>query len=599
MAGKYRFSTISLIPLIFFLMASCLQAAQIAETTSHYIKMKDGTRLAADVHLPVERQPDARLPVLIQVTRYWRASENPETGAPHPALGRLDRFFIENDYVLVKVDARGSGASFGSRPVEYGPQEVRDGYDVVEWVVAQPWSNGRVGAYGTSYTGTTAELLAAIEHPAVKAVIPGWSDFDIYASPARPYGMLASFIADWGSMVAAMDRNDHSMFGAAVRRVDIDRDGTLLNAALSEHENNPDVYVSVREAEYRDAPLFGGITYEQIGPIYWGKAIERSGVPMLVLVSWLDAGTIEGALLRFNHFSNPQKLVIMASSHGGRNHASPYVVSSERIEPVPSPEAQFKVRLDFFDHYLKGEDNGVQDWPAIRYFNLGQEEFLETEEWPPPRSGSRAFFLRQGNLLSNQPPKSSGSADYEVDFSVTTGEFNRWRTQMGEPVLNLDDRGPMDSRMLTFTSAPFEDDLQITGTPAVAIRLAIDGTDGILLAYLEDVDEDGRSRYITEGGLRLIHRKVSKDPNFGAPRYHTCRLEDAQPMVRGQIELVTFNLWATSVLIEKGHRLRLAFAGADDGTLDRVPAKGDLKMSVHWSPNGPSALEVPVIKVGK
>lgn len=597
MSEKYRLRTIFLAILIFLLPFSCLQAAQIAETASHYIKMKDGTRLAADVHLPVQRPAEARFPALIQVTRYWRASEDPETGTPHQPFNGLDRFFIENDYALVMVDARGSGASFGSRPVEYGPQEVRDGYDVVDWVVAQPWSNGRVGAYGTSYTGTTAELLAASEHPAVKAVIPGWSDFDIFASPARPYGLLASFIEDWGSMVAALDQNDHKMFGAAVRRVDIDTDGTLLDAALSEHENNPDVFVSVRDAEYRDAPLYGGITYEQIGPVYWRKAIERSDVPMLVLVSWLDAGTIEGALLRHNHFSNPQKLVIMASSHGGRNHASPFVVSGEQIAPVPSAEAQFKMRLDFFDHYLKGKNNGVEDWPAIRYFNMGREEFLETEEWPPPGSGSQAFFLREGNLLSNRPPESAGSADYQVDFSVTTGRFNRWRTQMGEPVLKLDNRGDMDARMLTFTSAPLERDLQITGTPAVAARVSIDRPDGVLLVYLEDVDGNGRSRYITEGGLRLIHRKVSRDPNFGVSRYHSFRRQDARPMVPGRVERVTLNLWATSVLIEKGHRLRVAIAGADSETLDRVPAKGDLRMSFHWSPNEPSVLELPVIKV--
>ena len=180
-----------------------------AQLSAVYVPTKDGTRLAVDVYLPEGGRDGARYPALLELTRYWRARENPRTGKPMPSLSRLDRHLLANGYALVKVDVRGTGASFGSRQSEYGTQEVRDGKDVVDWVVLQSWCSGAVGAYGTSYTGTTAEMLAAVGHPAVKAVIPGWSDFDTYRSPARPYGLYAkSLIDQWGKMVGWLDQND-------------------------------------------------------------------------------------------------------------------------------------------------------------------------------------------------------------------------------------------------------------------------------------------------------------------------------------------------------------------------------------------------------
>ena len=121
--------------LVFLAGVAPFDASTAIETTSEYLTAKDGTRLAVDVHLPASREPGAKLPALVVYTRYWRSAENPETGEPLPALGPLDRHFLANGYAIVKVDARGSGASFGSRPTEYGHQEVKDGYDILEWIV--------------------------------------------------------------------------------------------------------------------------------------------------------------------------------------------------------------------------------------------------------------------------------------------------------------------------------------------------------------------------------------------------------------------------------------------------------------------------------
>lgn len=566
---------------------------------AQYITTSDSTRLAVDVYLPTEGS--GPFPTLLTLTRYRRGLENPQTGAPIPTLSDLDRYLRAAGYALVKVDARGSGASFGTRPVEYGRQEVLDAYDVVDWVVEQDWSDETVGAYGTSYTGTTAELLAAVNHPAVRAVIPGWSDFDVYRSPVRPYGLAArGFISTWSDLVGAMDRNDTEAMGASVRRADEDRNGELLAQAVAEHDANPDVYGAVLAAEYRDDVVGGGETWAATGPLHWQEAIERSGIPMLVLVSWLDAGTADGTIHRFQHFSNPQNVVALASTHGGGFHASPYTVSGEPLPPRPSQQAQFELRRLFFDHHLKGEENGVAEWPPFRFFNLGEEAFHDTESWPPSGTTARTFHLdAQGVLRGGAESVAPGADVYLADREVTTGSNNRWMAQMGEPILNLDDRRDMDRRMLTYTTPPLTSDVQIAGHPVVSLQLSSDRRDGSLFVYLEDVDPEGRSRYVTEGGLRLVHRATAPSPwgDSNEP-YRTFARADAAPMPPDSVVTVELRMWPIAALIRAGHRIRLAIAGADAGMFDLLPAEGEVTLTVHRGGDAPSFLRLPVVRGG-
>ena len=581
---------------------------------SHYITAEDGTRLAVDVYLPAGdtggRDPAAAgYPALLTLTRYIRGFEDPDTGERINTLSPLDEHFLAHGYALVKADLRGSGASFGTRAIEYGPQEVRDMYDIVEWVVSQPWSDGSVGAYGTSYTGTTAELVTAVNHPAVKAVIPGWSDFDTYVSPVRPYGLTArSFLGIWSELVGYMDDNNTAELGASVRRVDEDEDGSLLAAAVAEHAANPDVFEAVAANEFRDDTFADGFGWEHAAPVYWKDEIQASGVPMLVLVSWLDAGTADGTLLRFRHFSNPQKVVVMASTHGGANHASPYLVGGEPIPPDPPVEEQFEMRRLFFDHHLKGADNGVDDWPPMRFYNLGEETYHTTGVWPPEGTGPRTLYMAAGGALAmdaggalamDAGGAAPGSDVYAVDPQVTSGANNRWLAQMGAPILNLHDRGEMDSRMLTYTTAPLESDLQIAGYPVITLRMAADREDGSVFVYLEDVAPDGRSRFVTDGGMRLLHRKVSRNPYFeGEVPYQSFARADAEPMPVGQAVDVTFRLWPVAALIREGHRLRVAIAGADADTFDLLPADGDITFTVHHGGEDGSRIELPVVEGG-
>lgn len=561
-------------------------------TKSYYVAALNGTKLAVDVYFPNVYQ-NRKLPALLEFTRYWRSAENPDTGNPIPSLRKRDSLFLLNDYILVKVDVRGTGASFGRRPGEYTPIEVQDAKYIVDWVVSQPWSDGSVGAYGTSYSGTTAELLCATRHEAVKAVIPGWSDFDIYESPGRPYGMVAtSFVAEWSKIVKWLDNNMTDVLKMSVRRVT----NEFPSDAIAEHKNNPDVLEKARNAKYKDS-RFGDFTHFECSPVHWKNEISESQVPMLVLASWMDAGTAEGALLRLTNFSNPQKVVLMPTSHGGKSHASPYIVSDQVVGPVPSKEEQLQLQLDFFDHYLKRNNKGVDEWPTVKYYNFGEESFKTSDIWPPKGQTRVKYFLGSNQKLKSKvPEESQGFDEYRVDYSASTGKNNRWTTQMGKDILNLDNRNAADSLLLVYTTEPLKEDLQITGTPFVSLQMSSTHAEGAIFVYLEDVDQEGRSRYITEGGLLLEHRKLSENPMFDRIPYHSFNEADASPMPKDQVQEITFKLWPTSVLIKKGHSVRIAIAGTDKDTFDRVPAEGIPVYKIFRGKRSLSFINLPIVK---
>lgn len=570
---------------------SLLSAGKAQTISSHFVKMEDGVNLALDVYLPAN-YVEGKLPTLVQFERYWRSSVSLKEKDSLPKLYGLSKYFSDNGYVIVVVDTRGSGASFGTRVSEYSVQEVMDAGKVLDWIVAQPWSDGKIGSYGTSYTGTTAELLCATKHPALKAVIPGWSDFDVYRSPVRPYGLLASsFIKKWGFYVRLSDLNRKLILRSSVYPVNEDS----LKSALKEHKGNMKVYPATKENAFRTSNK-GTFDYEVCSVVHWEKEIEASNVPMFVLVSWMDAGTAEGAIQRLEHFTNPQKLLIMSTAHGGWPNASPFSVKDSIVQPIPSYLAQNKMQLDFFDQYVKGIDKGVDKWPLVSYFNMGEEKLKETNVWPIPGTVETHFFFQEaGKLSTEQSTTTEGTDTYKVDFDVYTSEKNRWTTQMGGPVYHLNSRNEMDERMLVYTSAPVAEDVQITGTPSVTIELSSTHEDGAVFVYLEDVDEQGNSTYITEGGLRLIQRKENNDTTV-TYNTHTFSEEDAMPMVPGKAETIKLTLWPTSVLIKKGHSIRVAIAGADKSTFDRIPEKGTPTLTIYRTSAGSSFITLPIVE---
>jgi uncharacterized protein len=155
----------------------------------------------------------------------------------------------------------------------------------------------------------------------------------------------------------------------------------------------------------------------------------------------------------------------------------------------------------------------------------------------------------------------------------------------------------IDRRLLTYTSAPLDHDTEITGYPIVTLYVASSEADCAFFVYLEDVDEQGKVHYITEGQLRSIHRRIASEPPpywTGMP-YHSCKRADAAPLPIQETIAVTFGLQPTSVLFRRGHRIRVAIAGADHDTFDRIPAQGTPIWTIGRNLTHASSIQLPII----
>jgi len=561
---------------------------QYKEVTSQslYVIMRDGVKIAIDIILPKDLPSGTKIPTIMNITRYWRASQG-------QGVGGTQRFFASRGYAVVRVDVRGSGASFGRWSGPSSGDEVKDAGEIVNWIVAQPWSNGKVGAMGDSYEGSTAQMLAAVNHPAVKAVIPRFHEFDVYTDIAFPGGIFDEwFIKSWNAANRQLDQN------MAVKAVDADSDRSLLKEAIQSHAQNLDVYKAASGSIYRDDR-----SSEPMEPIdeysifSYRREIERSKTAIYGWGSWLDAATADTVIRRFLTFSNPQTVIIGPWSHGAGYHASPYLPADAPV--VPSRAEQLSESLRYFDHFLKGANNGVTSEKMIIYYTLGEERWKTTKVWPVAGTSNERWYLAAGGALSTEAPKETSGADkYTVDFEATTGKKNRWYTENGGGDVVYPDRADEDRRLLTYTSAPLAVDMEITGYPVINLQVASTATDGAFFVYLEDVDEAGRVTYVTEGQLRALHRKVSTDaPPFKMlVPYHSFKKKDGMPMVPGEMTKISFGLQPTSVLIKKGHRIRVAIAGHDKDTFARIPAEGTPTITVARNKLQASSIELPIIR---
>lgn len=576
---------------------------------SVYIGMPDGTPLAADVWLPGGRAGD-RFGALVSFTRYWRARS---FAPPREDMAEEVATALRWGYAAVVVDARGSGASFGCRAAEFSPCETRDFKFVIDWIAAQPWSNGRVAAIGVSYSGNTAEHAACDPSPALVAAVPRFTDFDAYASILFPGGLRNALISQtWAAGVRALDNNrvpegewrnepgaDSRIVG--VKPVDDDPDGRQLARAIAQHAQNQDFFELLSRADFRDdLHLTGDVAGPCTAMVTPYLLHRRPGVraaPCFHWGSWMDAGTAAGVLARFASDPGGGHYIIGAWTHGGELDADVFRAGADPVHAdVAGQDAQI---FDFLAPHLRGDANGQRPRTGLTYVTMGENAWKHTSTWPIAGSTSQRWFLApSGRLRTESPAAGAGSDRYVVDYSAGTGAKTRWSTQLGGSDVFYGDRRQADSILLTYTSPPLAQDTEITGCPIVQLFVASTHDDGALIAYLEAAAPDGRVTMITEGHLRLIHRRVSADappyPLFGP--HHTFERKDAAPMAPGEIAEIRFALLPTSVRIPQGHCVRLAIAGHDRDCFVRYPAAGTPTLDIYRSSAHPSGLTLPVVE---
>jgi putative CocE/NonD family hydrolase len=267
-------------------------------------------------------------------------------------------------------------------------------------------------------------------------------------------------------------------------------------------------------------------------------------------------------------------------------------------------QRQWREMLRFYDAYLKGIDCGFGEEKILFYYTLGEERWKATHTWPPEGAVTQRWYLREGNAISLESPTENEGADvYPVDFEANTGDFNRWweMAVLEEQSVYYGDRAEAGERLLTYTSPPLEDDMEISGYPLVKLYVTSTETDGAFFVYLEDVHPDGRVTYISEGCLRAVHRKASDEPApyvYQMP-YNTFMRVDMEALVPGEVTELSLGLQPISVLLWKGHRLRVSIAGHDEGTFKRVPEEGEPVIEVLRNSVQASYIDLPVIEKWK
>ncbi|MBI5033056.1 MAG: CocE/NonD family hydrolase [Chloroflexi bacterium] len=581
---------------------------------SYYVLMRDGVKLAVDVLLPKNLPSSEKIPAILIYTRYWRLMElrapfkwflKPEQMSSR--LSKLVPYFTSHGYAIVLVDVRGTGASFGVWQHPWTKESIDDACTVIDWIVAQPWSNGNVGGTGVSYVGTTTELLGVINHPAVKALLPMFNHPDAFIDIAFPGGVFNErFIRDWSDLDWVLDQNRipgvlGALAGLVMKGVKpVDGAVAELAQAVQEHHANGKVFELASQVTFRDDSGDGLTTsMEEMAVHQYKTQVEQSNAAVMGWGSWMDGGTADAVIRRFMTFPKASRAFIGAWEHGGLFNASPYRAANG--EANPPIQTQLREMHKFFDAYLNGVDTGAQSEKRLFYFTLGAEQWQSTTVWPPAGTTMQRWYLQSDHALApNAPTANEGTDKFIVDYEATTGDLNRWWEIGGivRKAVTYRDRTPAAQHLLTYVSAPLERDTEITGHPIVKLFVTSTETDGAFIVYLEDVDEQSNTTYITEGELRAIHRKVANDP---APYkllvpYHTYKAKDAMPLVPGEIAELHFGLYPTSVLVRQGHRIRVGIAGHDKGTFPRYPSTGTPTITLAHNRIHASWIELPVIE---
>ncbi len=577
---------------------------------SLYITMRDGVKIAIDIVLPKNLPAREKIPAILYLTRYWRSyGFKPWIGwilKEIPERHIEQKIATQHGYAFIKVDVRGTGASFGTRPYPWAEDEIADYREIIDWIILQPWSNGNIVTYGSSYPGVCAEQVATLNHPAIKAIVPMHNYIDLYTDIAFPGGAYNKFfITHWANIGRHLDKN--SIEGLleiypilkyivkGVVPVESDTDLELFNSALKEHSSN--IYMSELDesATYRDdiVPQFGNKTIDRVSIFSKKEQIEKTNIPFYSWGSWLDGTSADVVITRFINYDLPHLAVIGDWNHSVRNRANLYYPKDRKANP--NKKEQVKSCIAFFQKAIRGFDISEK---TLYYYTMGEERWKKTSSWPPQGQKMMRWFFNENKTLTIQKPQEElGEDSYKINFNSTSGTGNRWYTNIGMKTQYLN-RVEEDKNLLVFDSNPLDKDIEITGHPIITLFLSSTHEDGMIFAYLEDVDENGDIVYITEGLLRLIHRKVSnKTPPYKTMvPYHSYMKKDSQPMILGEIAEVSFGFLPTSVLIRKNHKLRIAIAGADKDTFKRYPSEGTPTITVMRNNEYSSFIDIPIIK---
>ena len=485
-----------------------------------WIPMPDGCRLAARIWLP-EGAEQAPVPAIFEYVPYRKNDGLVLRDAP------IHHYFAGHGYASVRVDMRGTGDSDGILGDEYLPLEQEDGIEVIRWLASRPWCTGKVGIIGKSWGGFNGLQIAAHRPPELAAVISVASTDDRYTDDVHYMGgcLLAPTALPWASTMLACNGlpPDPAVVGDEWRQTWRDR-----------LERTPPYIEAWLAHQRRDEFWRQGSVCEDYG------AIE---CPVYMVGGWTDS--YRNAILRF-----------LAGSPGPRKGLIGPWAHDYPEDGAPGPAIGFlQEAVRWWDHWLKGRDNGVMDEPMLRAWlpqarrpAAGYEEFpgrwLATGSWPAPQVQAREYALgagpQGGGTLGAVTP---GAAELAIaGTDAPAGDLGQWGGHGGPTEFPRDQR-PDDGLSLTFDTEPLAEPAEVLGVPVARLELTADRPLALVAVRLCDVWPDGASTLITRGLKNLTHQASDADP---------------EPLVPGERYVVDLPMNSIGYQVPAGHRLRLA-----------------------------------------
>ena len=507
-----------------------------------FIPMRDGVHLAIDIYRPGVLTRHAA--VLI-TTPYRKDAEfvmplgsdgRPVVSLPiaslpagfNPMLMSVAPL-VEAGYVVVVADARGTGFSEGSYDYynfEGGPF---DGYDTVEWIAEQPWCDGNVGIMGASAAAISCYSTALTQPPHLKAMAPNMHPADFYQDQWRVGGVFRyENRISWATMmydcIAPIDPGHPDAPGWELKRAVYEARFHQLYERIS----------TGKTAANLDwlTEMYRRNTYDD----FWKsrsffRRSEEITVPTLHGGVWYDH-FIRGTLASHEAIRVEKRLFVGPGSLATRTDLGDGGLA--------------ELHIAWFDHFLRGVDNGVLDAPAARLYLLGEEKYIDEPTWPVPHVLTEMFL---GSGPSGSAKSLNDGMLYED--SRATEPPDVLEHHVGRP--NRTPRDPADQRSfeqrcLTYSSTPLESDVEVIGTPRLVLYAATDALDIDICVRLCDVFPDGRSRLLNTGALKGSHAASHEFPTALQP---------------GEVNRFDIEIWAIANVFKAGHRIRVDISASD------------------------------------
>jgi predicted acyl esterase len=511
------------------------------------VRMDDGVVLRADVYRPAR---EGRFPVLLTHGPYgknlpfqvgyrhqWRIMVQ---NFPEVAEGSTCRYqnwevpdpekWVPEGYVCVRVDSRGAGRSPGVLDI-FSPREMQDMYACIEWAAAQPWSNGKVGLSGISYYAINQWLVAGMQPPHLVAMCAWEGAADSYRDWHRHGGILSTFTDSWyrGQVHPLQHGYGARGYVDPVTGLLVAGPETLPDDELARNRTDP--FQEARRRELLD-------DWYRVRSADW----SRVTVPFLSAGNWGGHGLhLRGNVEAFVQAASAEKWLEIHGLEHWTHYYTNYGLDLQKR---------------FFDYYLKGERNGW-DREARVLLNVRHVdgfEFRREGEWPLARTRwTRLYLNAASGTLDSEPPARQGLREYAAM------------------------RGGV-----TFRTAPFQEETEITGPLAAKLFVSSTTRDADLFLVVQLFDPEGREvtfqgaldprAPIAQGWLRASHRKLDPERSTLYRPYHTH--DELQPLSPHEVYEVDVEIWPTSIVVPPGYTLTLTIQGHDFERPDQVAGVG-------------------------